>query len=68
MGHLKTTPSVTKTFSVDLNDNAALLCKKINGKAFLEKFPVKDSSILIGLENFGATEFLIIGWLGWYSH
>ena len=42
--------------------------QKINDKAFLEKFRVKESSILIGLENFGATEFLIIGWLGWYSH
>ena len=39
----------------------------LKDKAFLGKFPVKESSILIGLENFGATEFLIMGWLGWYQ-
>ena len=39
----------------------------LKGKAFLLKFHVKESSILIGLENFGATEFSIMGWLGWYS-
>ena len=33
-------------------------------KAFLERFPIKESSILIGLENFGATVFSIIGGLG----
>ena len=33
-------------------------------KAFLERFPIKESSILIGLENFGATVFCIIGGLG----
>ena len=32
----------------------------------MEKYPVKGSSILIGLENFGATEFPIMDWLGWY--
>ena len=36
----------------------------LKGKAFLEKFCVKESSILISLENFGATEFPIMGWLG----
>ena len=41
--------------------------QKINDKAFLEKFHVKESSILIGLENFGATESLIMGWLD-YSY
>ena len=35
-----------------------------NDKAFLEKFRVKESSILIGLENFGARESLIMSWSG----
>ena len=35
----------------------------LKDKAFLEKFSVKESSI----RNFGATEFLIMGWLVWYS-
>ena len=39
----------------------------LKDKAYLKKFHVKESSILIGLENFGATEFFIMGWLGWYS-
>ena len=38
----------------------------LKDKAFLEKFRVKESSILIGLENFEVT-VPIIGWLGWYS-
>ena len=33
-------------------------------KAILEKFFVKESRILIGLENFGATVFSIMGGLG----
>ena len=33
----------------------------------LEKFRVKESSILIGLGNFGAIGFSIMGALGWYS-
>ena len=36
-------------------------------KAFMEKFPVKESSIAIDLENFETTVFSIIGGLGWYS-
>ena len=36
-------------------------------KAFLEKFCVKESSNLIGLENFGATGFSITAMLGWCS-
>ena len=39
----------------------------LKDKAFLDKFRVEESSIQIGLENFGATEFPIMGWLGWYS-
>ena len=34
---------------------------------FLEKFRVKESSILIGLGSLGAIGFSIIGALGWYS-
>ena len=60
-GHLQRTPPVT----VGFNWTAI---QKINDKAFPEKFRVKESSILIGLENFGATESLIMGWLGWYSY
>ena len=37
-----------------------------NDKAFLEKFSVKESSILIGLENFVAKVFSIMGRLGWH--
>ena len=54
-GYLQRTPPVTKHFSA---------IQKVNDKAFLEKFRVKKSSILIGLENFGTTESLIMGWLG----
>ena len=36
-------------------------------KDFLGKLCVKESSILIGLEKFWATEFSSIGGLGWYS-
>ena len=36
-------------------------------KAFLEKFCAEESSNLIGPENFGATGFFMIAWLGWYS-
>ena len=54
-GYLQRTPPVTKHFSA---------IQKINDKAFLEKFRVKKSSILIGLENFGTIESLIMGWLG----
>ena len=36
-------------------------------KAFLNKFCVKESSILFVLENFGATGFSTMGGLGWYS-
>ena len=39
----------------------------LKDKAFLEKFCVKESSILIGRENFGATQFPIMGQLRWYS-
>ena len=35
-------------------------------KSFLEKFHVKESGNLIGLDNFGAIEFLIMGGLRWY--
>ena len=35
-------------------------------KAFLEKFCEKESSSLIGFENFGAAGFSIIVRLGWY--
>ena len=35
-----------------------------NDKAFLEKFWVEGSSILVGLENFGATVFSIMDRLG----
>ena len=35
-----------------------------NDKAFLEKFWVEGSSILVGLENFGATVFSIMERLG----
>ena len=35
-------------------------------KAFLEKFCVNESSILIDLENFEATAFSIMDRLGWY--
>ena len=34
----------------------------LKDKAFLDKFRVEESSIQIGLENFGATEFPIMGW------
>ena len=37
-----------------------------NDKAFLEKFSVKESSILIGLENFVAKVFSIMDRLGWH--
>ena len=36
-------------------------------KAFLEKFCVKESSNLIGLENLGTAGFSITAVLGWYS-
>ena len=66
--HVQRTPTVTKTFSIGFNHNAELPYKKINlkDKAFLEKFFVKESSILIGVENLGATEFPIMSWLRWY--
>ena len=38
----------------------------LKDKAFLEKFPIKESSILIGVGNFGATLFPITSWLDWY--
>ena len=38
--------------------------QKVNDKAFLEKFPVKESSILIGLENFGAKRVSHYGLVG----
>ena len=40
--------------------------KKMNlkDKAFLEKFRVKESNILIDLENFGAIFPLWAGWVG----
>ena len=38
-----------------------------NDQAILEKFLVKESSILIGLENFGVTVFSTTDGLGWYS-
>ena len=66
---MQRTPTVTKTFSIGFNHNAELPYKKINlkDKAFLEKFFVKESSILIGVENLGDIEFPIKGWLRWYS-
>ena len=36
----------------------------LKSKAFLEKFRVKESNILISLENSRATEFSNMGWLG----
>ena len=36
-------------------------------KAFLDKFCIKKSRNLITIKNFGATDFSIIGGLGWYS-
>ena len=36
-------------------------------KAFLEKFCVKESSNLIGLENLETAGFSITAVLGWYS-
>ena len=39
----------------------------LKDKTFLENFRVKEPSILIGLENFGATDFPIMGWMGWRS-
>ena len=36
-------------------------------KTFLEKFCVKESSNMTGLENFEAVGFLIIAGLRWYS-
>ena len=43
--------------------------QKMNSKdkAFLKKFRVKESSNLIAQENFGATEFPVMGELGRYS-
>ena len=48
-----------QTYPVGFNHNPQLLNKKTNsnGKVFLEKFFVKESSILIGLKNFGAQCF-----------
>ena len=58
-----------QTYPVGFNRNPELLNKKTNsnGRAFLEKFFIKESSILIGLENFGVMVFSIMGGLGWYS-
>ena len=57
-------PSVTKTFSAGFNHDAELPYNS-KDKAFLDEVFVKQSSILIRLENFEATGFFIMGGLGW---
>ena len=62
-------PSVTKTYSAGFNHNPELSIKKRIRmiRSFWKNVFVNDSSILIGLENFGATVSSIMGRLGWYS-
>ena len=57
MGHLQRTPSITVSFNL----NAELPYKKLMKKP--EKFRVKESSILIGLEFLGSQSLSL--WAGW---